>query len=155
MGYKIRRSHSLMEAIGDDSLASLPIDEFEQYKAICLDEGAIPAPSSTDQMEYVSYIDTIGRDKFMTHPIDARAEELHHTHVWQEGCRWGEGDDLRVQWMCTSNSYVVYSYFIDSDDEHHIYIIDYCKDQAHALIEDPETVKMWSSLAKTYRAANS
>lgn len=155
MGYKITRSDSLLEAIGDDHLAALPIDEFEEYKIICIEEGEIPAPSTPDQMEYVSYVESIGRDKYMTHPTTARAEELHHTHVWQEGCCWGDGDDLRVQWACTSNSYVVYSYFMDADNDHHIYIIDYCKDEAHKLIENPSMVSRWAKLAEEYRKSKS
>lgn len=151
MGNKIVRSELIKEAIIEDPLVRLPIDEFEEYKLICLDEGKIPAPPEPEQHEYVSYIDTIGRDKYFRKPTEARAEELFHAHVWQDGCCWGEGDDLLIQWACTSNSYVVYSYFVDIDDDHHIYIIDYCKDKAHDLIEDKQQVSIWTEQAKQYR----
>lgn len=151
MGHKITRSQLIQEVILLEPTAEFPIDEFEKYKLICLEEDKIPAPSETEQLVYVSYIDTIGRDKYMVYPIDARAEELHHTHMWQEGCSWGEGEELKIQWACTSNSYVVYSYFIDNDEDHHIHVIDYCRDEAHSKIKNINQVKVWTEQAKLYR----
>ncbi|HHT0956269.1 type II toxin-antitoxin system YafO family toxin [Enterobacter kobei] len=157
MGFKIVRSPLIAEAIAEAPIAEHPISEFEEYKRICIEEGDIPAPSETDQRTYESYLETIGRDRFMTSPIEARAEELHHAHVWQERCCWEDDDEedgMKVQWACTSDSYVVYSYFIDADDDHHFYIIDYCNDGAHGLISDRTQVLDWANQAERYRLRN-
>lgn len=79
----------------------------------------------------------------MERPPTGRAEDLHHVHIWQEGCCWEDEHGLKVQWASTSDSYVVYSYFIDRDKDHHFYVIDYCQDAAHALIEDRCQVLAW------------
>jgi hypothetical protein len=154
MGNKITYSQLIQDAISEDPQTQFPIAEFAEYKTICLEEGKIPAPTETEQHEYMSYAETIGRDKFFTRPIAAREEDLFHAHTWQEGCMWGEGENLRIQWACTSDSYVVYSYFVDRDQDHHIHIIDYCKDKAHELIEDPEQVSIWTEQAKQHRLQN-
>ncbi|MFZ4833317.1 hypothetical protein [Rouxiella sp. Mn2063] len=83
MGYKIVRSKLIQEVILEEPAAQLPIDEFEEYKLICLQEGKIPVPSEIEQHDFMSYSETIGRGKFMERPITARAEELHHAHMWQ------------------------------------------------------------------------
>ena len=103
-------------------------------------------------MMHPAHKDTIGRDKLASHPIEARAEELHHLHIWQEGCVWEEPNGkLKVQWSSTSDSYVVYSYFLDKENNHHFHVIDYCNDKAHKLIEDVKQVLKWTLIAKEYR----
>ena len=158
MGFKIVRSSLINEVIAETPVAEYPITEFEDYKRICIEEGDIPAPSETDQNIYSSYLETIGRDRFMTSPIEAREQELHHTHIWQEGCVWEEDDEdddsLKVQWACTSDGYVVYSYFIDRDGDHHFYIIDYCNDGAHGLISNRSQVLDWANQAERYKLRN-
>ncbi|HBT1577749.1 type II toxin-antitoxin system YafO family toxin [Klebsiella variicola] len=158
MGFKIVRSSIIEDVISETPFAEHPISEFEDYKRICIEEGDMPAPSETDQNIYPSYLETVGRDRFMTNPIEARVEELHHAHIWQEGCCWEEDDEeddsLKVQWACTSNSYVVYSYFIDSDGDHHFYVIDYCNDGAHGLISDRTQVLDWANQAERYKLRN-
>lgn len=90
----------------------------------------------------------------MERPVEARGEELHHVHIWQEGCCWEDDDGLLVQWASTSDSYVVYSYFVDRDKDHHFYIIDYCNDKAHVLIEDHRQVAEWTRQAQEFRLKN-
>lgn len=154
MGFKISRSQKLVDVISEYPIAGLPIDEFEAYKQECIEFGDTPAPPIHVQLEHPAHIDTIGRDRLMTHPTSARAEELHHVHMWQEGCCWEDENGLKVQWASTSNSYVVYSYFIDKDSDHHFYVIDYCQNEAHALIEDKQQVADWARQAKEFRIEN-
>ncbi|CAK2133095.1 mRNA interferase YafO [Vibrio crassostreae] len=152
MSIIITKSAKIQKVLAENPSASLPIDEFEEYKTECVEFGDIPNPTETVQLQHPAHLDTIGRDKLATHPIDARAEELHHVHIWQDGCVWEEENgDLKVQWSCTSNSYIVYSYFIDKGGNHHFHVIDYCLDQAHALIEDAHQVSEWTGIAKTHR----
>jgi len=155
MGFKISRSQSLTEVISEFPLAELPITEFECYKRECLDYGDMPAPPIHEQLKHPAHIDTIGKDKLMERPPEARDEWLHHVHIWQEGCCWEDEDGLKVQWASTSDSYVVYSYFVDKDKDHHFYVIDYCKDEAHDLIEDAAQVADWTRQAKEFRIKNS
>ncbi|MBN5324025.1 type II toxin-antitoxin system YafO family toxin [Serratia sp. IR-2025] len=154
MGYKIVRCNRINIATEQNPAASLPIDEFEKYKTIAMEYGDIPSPSEVIQREHPAHLETIGRDRPMTHPIEARAEELHHVHIWQEGCCWEDDEGLKVQWASTSDSYVVYSYFIDRDDDHHFYVIDYCIDGAHGLIENRSQVLDWANQAERYRLRN-
>ncbi|CAO97656.1 type II toxin-antitoxin system YafO family toxin [Erwinia tasmaniensis] len=154
MGCKISRSQALAEVISQFAFTALPIEEFEQYKRECLDYYDIPAPPIHIQLQHPAHIDTIGRDKLMERPPTARAEDLHHVHIWQEGCCWEDEHGLKVQWASTSDSYVVYSYFIDRDKDHHFYVIDYCQDAAHALIEDRCQILAWIEQAKKFRLQN-
>lgn len=154
MGFKISRSQSLADVISQYPITELPIEEFETYKRESIEYDDIPAPAIHVQLEYPAHIETIGRDKLMERPVEARGEELHHVHIWQEGCCWEDEDGLLVQWASTSNSYVVYSYFRDRDGDHHFYVIDYCQDEAHALIEDERQVADWTRQAKEFRFQN-
>ncbi len=154
MGFKISRSQALTDIISQYPVAALPIEEFEQYKRECMDFGDIPAPPIHVQLQHLAHIDTIGRDKLMERPSSAREEELHHVHIWQEGCCWEDESGLKIQWASTSDSYVVYSYFIDRDRDYHFYVIDYCQDAAHALIEDERQVTAWTEQAKVFRQQN-
>lgn len=154
MGFKISRSQALIEVITQFPLAELPLLEFEQYKQECMDYADIPAPDIHIQLQHPAHIETIGRDKLMERPAEARAEALYHVHMWQEGCCWEDEDGLKVQWASTSDSYVVYSRFIDKDNDHHFYVIDYCEDKAHQLIEDPAQLACWIRQAQKFRLEN-
>lgn len=152
MGFKISRSQALIDVISEEPITEYPILDFEEYKALCIEYGDTPAPSFETQNEHPAHVETIGRDRAMYKPIEAKIEELHHTHIWQEGCCWEDDTDgLNVQWASTSNSYIVYSYFKDKDDDHHFYIIDYCGDGAHELIKDESQVLDWVRQANEFR----
>ena len=154
MGFKISRSQALTEVITQFPITELPIQEFEEYKRECINYDDVPAPAIQIQLAHPAHIETIGRDKLMERPVEARGEELHHVHIWQVGCCWEDEDGLLVQWASTSDSYVVYSYFIDRDKDHHFYVIDYCNDKAHALIEDKQQVAEWTRQAQEFRIQN-
>lgn len=154
MGFKISRSQALTDVISEFPVASLPIEEFELYKRECVDFGDTPAPPIHVQLQHPAHTDTIGRDKLMERPPEARSEALHHVHIWQEGCCWEDEDGLKVQWASTSDSYIVYSYFIDGDRDNHFFVIDYCQDSAHMLIEDKIQVASWTMQAKKFRLQN-
>lgn len=146
---KSKKIHSVLEQF---PAASMPIEEFETYKNECVDYGDVPNPCEATQRQHPSHLETIGRDRLATRPIEARAEELHHAHIWQEGCVWEDDNgELEVQWACTSDSYIVYSYFVDINGDHHFHVIDYCMDRAHKLIEDAEQVSEWAAIARTHR----
>ncbi|OBU04846.1 type II toxin-antitoxin system YafO family toxin [Morganella psychrotolerans] len=154
MGIKLIRSQFIQQFINEFPETEHPIAEFEEYKTVSLDFGDLPIPPYHEQLEHPAHIDTIGRDKPMDRPNSARYEELHHTHIWQEGCIWEDGDGLFVQWRSTSDTFVVYSYFLDADSDHHFYIIDFVRDQAHTIIEDSEQILKWVELARQHREAN-
>lgn len=152
MGLIITKSKNIEKVIEENPEISTPIDEFEEYKRLSIEFDDIPNPPQDIQMQHSAHIDTIGRDRLATHPIEARTEELHHVHIWQEGCVWEESNgELKVQWSSTSDSYVVYSYFLDKDANHHFHVIDYCNDKAHELIKDEQQVLKWTNTAKEYR----
>lgn len=154
MGIRLTRSELIQSIIEEFPITEYPIAEFEEYKKICIEFGDIPIPAYHEQLEHPAHIDTIGRDKPMDRPRSARLEELHHTHLWQEGCIWEDDGGLFVQWRSTSNTFVVYSYFLDIHNDHHFYIIDFVRDEAHDIIEDDEQVLRWVELAKEFRLQN-
>ncbi|WP_231568815.1 type II toxin-antitoxin system YafO family toxin [Pantoea rodasii] len=144
----------MIDVITQYPVTEPPILEFEQYKQECIEFDDIPAPAIHVQIKHPAHLETIGRDKLMERPVGARGEELHHVHIWQEGCCWEDEDGLLEQWASTSDSYVVYSYFKDRDNDHHFYIIDYCQDEAHQLIENTRQVADWTRQAKEFRSKN-
>jgi hypothetical protein len=155
MGLKVSYAQKISEVVNEYPQTQFPLDEFADYKKICLEYADIPAPPIHEQLKHPAHIETIGRDKLMERPSSARAEELHHVHMWQEGCCWEDPvKGLKVQWASTSNCYVVYSYFKDKNQDHHFYIIDYCGDLAHDIIEDDDQVMEWAEEARSFRIAN-
>ena len=152
MAVTITKSIKILAVLKQNPTARMPIDEFEIYKNESADYQDIPSPDESTQRLNSSILETIGRDRLATRPHEARLEDLHHVHVWQEGCVWEDDDgDLKVQWSCTSDSYVVYSYFFDRENNHHFHIIDYCFDKAHQLIENQKQVAEWTMIARTHR----
>ncbi|CAM7066425.1 type II toxin-antitoxin system YafO family toxin [Morganella morganii] len=163
MCLKIERSQHAVSAISaavekygiSEAIAESFIADFEEYKRISIDYDDVPNPSVSAQFYHPAHIDTIGRDKLMDWPDEARAEDVHHVHLWQTGCVWEDEDEgLNVQWDCTSDSFIIYSYFKDKDSDHHFYIIDFLFDQAHTIIEDSEQILKWVELARQHREAN-
>ena len=84
MGFKISRSQALIEVITQFPITELPIQEFEEYKRECIDYDDVPAPPIQIQLAHPAHIETIGRDKLMERPVEARGEELHHVHIWAQ-----------------------------------------------------------------------
>jgi len=82
MGFKISRSQALANVISQYPITELPIEEFETYKRESIEYDDVPAPAIHVQLEYPAHIETIGRDKLMERPVEARGEELHHVHIW-------------------------------------------------------------------------
>lgn len=160
MGCKITRSLHVNTVLSHfikivGPIAESFITDFEEYKKECVEFGDIPIPPHHVQLTYPAHIETIGRDKRMERPRTALHEELHHVHLWQDGCNWDdENEGTFVQWNSTSDSFIVYSYFKDKDNDHHFYIIDLVFDQAHTIIEDKEQVLKWVKIAKEFRLKN-
>lgn len=159
MGLKITRSIEVCNSVrnlikNNGPYAETPIIKFEEYKQMCIEFGDIPIPPYHIQLKHPSHSDTIGRDKPMDRPRSARYEELHHIHFWQEGCVWEDDDGYQVQWNSTSDAFIIYSYFIDKDGDHHFYIIDILLDNAHNIIENNEQILKWVTIAKEFRFKN-
>lgn len=163
MGLKVVRSAEVSAAINNIcqkynlSLAIVEsfVTDFEEYKKLSVNSGDVPLCPYHKQLARSAYIDTIGRDKLNERTQAARNENIHHVHLWQTGCIWeNENGDPIVQYNCTSDSYIIYSYFIDKDGEHHFYIIDLIFDHAHTVIEDNNEIAKWVAQARKYRLAN-
>lgn len=159
MAIKIIRSFHVQKILSNlvvnlGTIAESFNTEFEEYKQKCIGFGDIPIPPYHIQLEHPSHVETIGRDKPIERPNSARHEELHHTHLWQENCIWEDDDGKLVQWNSTSDSFIVYSYFIDKIGAHHFYIIDLVYDKAHTLIENNSQILKWVAIAKKFRLQN-
>jgi len=134
------------------SLASSPefleiYNEFQEYK-----KGSAPdehaAPTRYVQEQYPCISEILGRDRFEKWAEKARLEEIQHIHVIQERSIWKDEQGQLVQWDCTSNSYLVYSYFFH-DNKHHYYVLEFYKFAAHKKYE--HAVPCFINEAKTYR----
>lgn len=125
--------------------------EFETYKRSS-DRHA--RPTKTEQNEYASISGLFGRDRANVDeekPFLQKQEDLGHLHAKQHDSEWGDEDgDPLVQWECTSNSYIIYSYFVHASVRHY-YVVDFIDDEAHASWDNQEAKMMWIQEAKAYR----
>ena len=125
-------------------------DEFCWYK-----ENSKPsehaAPKGHTQKEYEGVSALFGRDRFDKINPDARAEDIQHLHVRQEHSVWEDSNgDALVQWACTSDSYLIYSYFCHAQ-QHRYYLLEFFRDRGHNLYQGQ--VDSFILEAKAYRRA--
>lgn len=122
------------EEMGISDDLDLIADEFLIYKEASKNREH-PAPSRKVQETYVSASEMFGRDRFDKLSKDAQKEEIQHLHVRQEDSIWEDEEGYGyAQWNCTSDSYLVYSYFKHQDD-HYYYFIEFFGKEAHSLYE--------------------
>lgn len=125
--------------------------EFEAYK---LSSDTHSRPTTKEQQEYVSVSELFGRDRANVdeeHPYYQRQESLSHLHTKQEDSEWEDEDgDRLVQWECTSDSYLIYSYFVFKGVRYY-YVVDFIDNGAHANWDNQEAKMMWVQEAKAYR----
>ena len=126
-------------------------NEFQKYKSI---SSVHSRPNNSYQKQYVSLSPLLGRDRFNAddkQEIELRREQLTHIHVKQKGCIWvDEDNDPLAQWECTSNSYLIYSYFVHNGTRYY-FIITFIDDNAHVHWEDEKLKSLWLRDAKEYR----
>lgn len=133
--------------IGDADIQEI-YDEFCLYK-----ENSNPsehaAPKRHTQEEYAGESAILGRDRFDKFSENARAEDIQHLHVRQEYSVWEDSNgDAIVQWACTSDSYLIYSYFCHAQ-QHRYYLLEFFKDDGHNLYQ--ARVDSFVLEAKAYR----
>lgn len=125
--------------------------EFESYKR---NSDRHARPTKTEQNEYASISALFGRDRANVDeekPFLQKQEDLGHLHTKQDDSDWVDKDgDPIVQWECTSNSYIIYSYFVHGSVRHY-YVVDFIDDEAHAKWDNQEAIMMWIQEAKAYR----
>lgn len=125
--------------------------EFCTYKSL---SGTHSRPTNAEQKQFVSISDLFGRDRFNADDelkIELSAESLTHLHTIQEGCTWEDSSGYRLaQWSCTSNSYLIYSYFVHLSTRYY-FVVDFIDNNAHASWKNTLAKKIWLSDAKIYR----
>jgi hypothetical protein len=138
------------------SLITTAIDEFTEYKNTSCISTEIPTPTTVEQKEYQGLHDSFGRDRQFSSPDECKALDIHHVHVFQGGCNWGDDNVVVAQWDCTSNSYLVYSYFLSARQNHIFCILDFIADNAHDIYEQPELeqINYWIDKAKSFKEQN-
>lgn len=127
------------------------IQEFDAYKR---NSDRHSAPTRQEQEEYASISPLFGRDRRNVdteEPFLQAQETLSHLHNRQDDSVWTdeEGDPLS-QWECTSDSYLIYSYFVHNGIRYY-YIVDFIDNDAHANWDNEEAKLMWIQEAKDYR----
>ena len=132
------------------------LSKFEAYKKESA-PGEIARPTRAIQEEYIGIDKALGRDRFFKNPDDAKDFELTHLHVYDGTRVWKDIDgENKAQWYCTSDRYLVYSYF-KHNDTHVFYIIAFIPKDAHELTKDLENgqanpiVKAWLKQAKEFQ----
>ena len=126
-------------------------EQFKEYKELS-NSDEHPRPKNHFQKKNESASPFFGRDRFDPAHKDSHSEELQHIHYWMEGCEWEfENDEPKAQWDCTSNTYLVYSYF-KHNGTHYYYLIDFLIDTAHGHDGDYiPSVDIFIDQAKEYR----
>ena len=131
----------------DDPSFLVIYQEFQYYKEnSAANEHA--APSRHIQQTTEGYSPLFGRDRFDKVNFLARQENIQHLHVRQEHSIWEDEQGALVQWDCTSNSYLIYSYFF-YQDKHHYFVIEFYANDAH--VEYEHKVPYFVEQAKAYR----
>ena len=110
-------------------------NKFQYYKENS-EPHEIATPSRKVQEETEGLIAEFGRDRFFKNPQHASQDDLTHLHLFTDDCEWLDEDGTpKVQWECTSNSYLIYSYF-ESNGIHVFYLIALIEKGAHRLTKD-------------------
>lgn len=126
-------------------------EEFKNYKSKSLTHSR---PTNAHQKQYFSISPLFGRDRYNAddkQKIELAAEQLTHVHVKQKNSVWlDEDNDPLAQWDCTSNSYLIYSYFVHGGTRNY-YVIAFIDNNAHAHWEDENSKLLWLKDAKEYR----
>lgn len=118
-----------------DKLATTPnfeqiLEDFKFYKRNSNPQEH-PRPANHFQKKYDSVSYYFGRDKFDTRHAQARKEEIQHVHYREQNSNWENSNgNPKSQWQCTSNTYLVYSYFYH-DNINYYYLIDFINKSAH------------------------
>lgn len=108
-----------------------------------------PAPSRNVQERDEPASEYFGRDRFDKFSKNAQKEEIQHVHLRQEDSIWEDEEGYGyAQWHCTSDSYLVYSYFKYKND-HYYYLIEFFGESAHSLYE--KETKKFIQCAKDFR----
>lgn len=148
-------SGTLNKVSDDENFIDL-FDKFKYYKENS-EPHEIATPSRKIQEETESLIAEFGRDRFFKHPNDARKDDLTHLHLFTDDCEWLDADGTpKVQWECTSNSYLIYSYF-EHESVHVFYLIALIDKGAHQATKnlpdgDPNPIVLeWLAEAIRFR----
>jgi len=122
-------------------------EEFRVYKESSADDEHA-APTRHVQENYCCIVPLFGRDRFDKENRDARSEDIQHLHIREDHSIWEDEEGLLSQWYCTSDRYLVYSYFLH-EGIHHYYIIELYNSSSH--LQYVEDVRSFVEDAKAYR----
>lgn len=108
-----------------------------------------PSPRRYTQEIYESLSPLFGRDRFDKKYPEASNQNIQHLHVKQPHSKWDlMAGSAKPQWECTSDSYLVYSYF-KHQDVHYYFVIEFYKSKSHAQYE--HDVEIFIHEAEQYR----
>jgi len=108
-----------------------------------------PSPRRHAQETYESLSPLFGRDRFDKKYPEASNQNIQHLHVKQPHSKWDFLDgSAKTQWECTSDSYLVYSYF-EHNGIHHYFVLEFYKSESHAQYE--QDVQIFIHEAEQYR----
>lgn len=123
-------------------------EEFCYYKENS-DSHEHPSPTRYTQETYECLSPLFGRDRFDKKYPEASNQNIQHLHVKQANSNWDfPNGSAKAQWECTSDSYLVYSYF-KHNDIHHYFVIEFYKSGGHAQYE--QDVQIFIHEAEQYR----
>jgi hypothetical protein len=138
---------SLDPKLASDNAFQIIFDEFKLYKERG-NANEHPAPTRRVQETLESTHEQFGRDRFDSKHVDAKEVDLRHVHVEQENSIWSDANGDLYQWYCTSDSYLVYSYF-EHDVNKYYHVIEFFTDSGHALYG--ENVRFFVATAIAYK----
>lgn len=132
----------------NDSQFKEIFDEFCYYKENS-EYNEHPSPTRHTQETYECFSPLFGRDRFDKKYPEASNQNIQHLHVRQSKSVWDFPDGAaKAQWECTSDSYLVYSYFMH-EGFHHYFVIEFYISGGHAQYE--QDVQIFIHEAEQYR----
>jgi hypothetical protein len=136
------------DKLKNDRSFDLAYEEFQYYK-LDSKSNEHPAPTRHTQVVYQGVNPFFGRDRFdKLNPV-ASALDIQHVHFKQDDVIWTDSDGEQLaQWSCTSDSYLIYSYFQHSSEKYY-YAIEFFVDAAHDLYE--ENIERFIQMAAAYK----
>lgn len=121
--------HATLEG---NSNFKLLYDEFQDYKLDSADD-EYAAPKEKVQKKKPSINSLFGRDRIEQYNRKGIDQDIHHLHINDDTKEkeWVlKNGQRREQWYCTSNTYMVYAYFLHKKI-HYYYILDFLVGNAH------------------------
>ncbi|MEG0579964.1 MAG: type II toxin-antitoxin system YafO family toxin [Niameybacter sp.] len=114
----------------EQPIVEIIVLEFIKYKESS-ERYEHPAPTIKSQQKKESPYIEFGRDRY---DIAHKSEDVQHIHLRDGTKSWEDEQGPLVQWNCTSDTHLIYSYF-KHNGAYYYYLVEIYDDKAHLSYE--------------------